>query len=1039
MLNPGKDWGSMFKYNTLAPIVAKNQSWEITMGDLTNTSVFVQFWRGWQTNANGTSYFWPRGIKYWTPRYLYSAMLPTQAYWYGQWIDVTTQDWEIRVAKTVKAGVTLPGWEKITAWAIDNNTANKTLLYAGSAGTGCKIYVSDDQWDTWNTLIDINAELWTNHVWIRQLLLIKDKKCKKLVIIAGQIGTGQSAHLYTYSLSDFYGFDLCKHESGKFYDSNTNEESRYPETPSHIHLTTIPQSTITYSAVADSLTVKSFIQVHDISWANMLMVDGLSVDDIAALRQSDSVGIWPRTGTPSISKCNILFLNDTMAPLEYKVSEDKVISVPWQAMVIQYFSVDYTKSYQLYLYNKITVSSATDCRPGMILSAGIDLYKIYKISSTTLYINHHISNSDLTYTGWTFTFTTDSYKTVFDVTWITGKSILWVKYKKGSTIFSVVDEFSSNSNERTLFYKDYHMYSAPQKFTAAPTVIVADKDIWASSAQADLEHLQICGVAPGSATDLHNVVQIMKLGYDETISDPDEYIGAILYYPTEKYQYQFITLQLFTIKDQRLRKSQTSNIRDYQTYYSTYTWASVDVDHSYANNKKYTTQWFDEDIPTTMAAIYDSAQWPIPISIGYDEISNSSYFSTFKRIGWDTIAIWKANKDWVTKEIDIPGPWYATGVEYANNKVFFCSKNYGRIYTYMTQTSYGNTVTQTKYEVISMQKYNSTKKIMEEQDYSNLLNGTIYEWSYVCVSDIDWTIYAYDSINEIYPFSEKWCIEDMATNQSGVSVNVIIPLGDRLLMQADNSKIRTLDQANDIRNKAFLVSSIYGAYLWSVKKNWIQAKIIINNQAIVWSKWQKFRLAVSFDNGVSFNYLSKVIGKPFLADDFYNTTTFNANYEYSWADLIWTDKNEMRFRYPYESISKRMCYKIEIYPWTCKYSDEIIVSHIENQYLLQSFKELLLQLDIYLRPKAQLLDKSFEHEPDAHRKKIDFLQTVWDEQRKCEVSMPRWAKYYWIPFAVPGTGNDWFSISSIDIEPGKKDMDRATYSVQMSFKTIIKL
>lgn len=165
--------------------------------------------------------------------------------------------------------------------------------------------------------------------------------------------------------------------------------------------------------------------------------------------------------------------------------------------------------------------------------------------------------------------------------------------------------------------------------------------------------------------------------------------------------------------------------------------------------------------------------------------------------------------------------------------------------------------------------------------------------------------------------------------------------------------------------------------------------MVVNNQVLIGDQNQKFRLAVSFDNGNTFFNLPRVLGLPFIPDDFYNTSTFDTDYEYSYNDLIGDDKNEMRFRYPYESLSKRMTYKIEIYSGNCTDQDQIVFSHIEHQYLLQSFKELFLQLDMFLRPKLKLLDGSYEHEPNAHRNKLAFLQTLWNEQHKCELKMPR--------------------------------------------------
>jgi|GEM_PF-6080513 hypothetical protein len=67
----------------------------------------------------------------------------------------------------------------------------------------------------------------------------------------------------------------------------------------------------------------------------------------------------------------------------------------------------------------------------------------------------------------------------------------------------------------------------------------------------------------------------MKLGYDQTSGDPEEYVGAIVYYPSDKYQFHFVPMQVLALKDSRLWDKDTNlyltteySHTDYQYYYT---------------------------------------------------------------------------------------------------------------------------------------------------------------------------------------------------------------------------------------------------------------------------------------------------------------------------------------------------------------------------------------------------------------------------------------------------------------------------------------
>lgn len=94
----------------------------------------------------------------------------------------------------------------------------------------------------------------------------------------------------------------------------------------------------------------------------------------------------------------------------------------------------------------------------------------------------------------------------------------------------------------------------------------------------------------------------MKLGYDQTSGDPEEYAGAIVYYPNDKYQFHFVPLQVLALKDTRLRDKKTTVYSGASSGYtyneSGYYYTKRTYRLQGLLEKRYSTQGFDEDIPT---------------------------------------------------------------------------------------------------------------------------------------------------------------------------------------------------------------------------------------------------------------------------------------------------------------------------------------------------------------------------------------------------------------------------------------------------------
>jgi len=124
-----------FSVNTLSSLAAKIAQWEETMWDLTNQSVFIQYNWAWHIALETREFVWPSWIKYRSPSFNYSKLLPTWAYWYWKTVDTTSQPWEIRiwpVAKEIEPSLDPDDiisahsicWDQLFVWL-----QNKPIIY----------------------------------------------------------------------------------------------------------------------------------------------------------------------------------------------------------------------------------------------------------------------------------------------------------------------------------------------------------------------------------------------------------------------------------------------------------------------------------------------------------------------------------------------------------------------------------------------------------------------------------------------------------------------------------------------------------------------------------------------------------------------------------------------------------------------------------------------------------------------------------------------------------------------------------------------
>ena len=241
----------------------------------------------------------------------------------------------------------------------------------------------------------------------------------------------------------------------------------------------------------------------------------------------------------------------------------------------------------------------------------------------------------------------------------------------------------------------------------------------------------------------------------------------------------------------------------------------------------------------------------------------------------------------------------------------------------------------------------------------------------------------------------------------------------------------------------YLVSSVYGRYMWSIKKNWVRSKVLVNEpldtNGVPVDIGQRIRFAVSYDGGKSYHYIAKELDHPLIPLDYGNPVP--AAYEISFADFEWDIKDEAVFWFPrLPANSHTISYRVEIYQDSLDFKENFVIKHVEVQYLLNNFKEYILQLMLQLQPRQWLLDKSIEQVRLTHKKKLDFIKTVREGWHKCRLTMPWGETIYVVPFSGGGWnfwwGTDWYWLSISNIEPARNDLNSLIYMVNMTFKSI---
>jgi len=432
------------------------------------------------------------------------------------------------------------------------------------------------------------------------------------------------------------------------------------------------------------------------------------------------------------------------------------------------------------------------------------------------------------------------------------------------------------------------------------------------------------------------------------------------------------------------------------------------------------TAWWEQDTFPYWTTVWNSVtnfwlvwakSW-IPNYRWYD--SNSAIYVWLYDMNWWNISkLYKLNNvsgsEALTFLVDVPECSNANWMVYNNWFLFFNANPEWKVFRYNISSN----------QLVFEEVY----KQWDEDVY--LTWWVIYNSRYYTINPINNVAYAWDTI--WLTFKESFSVPVWTF---GIRYDILINLWDRLIIET-NLNHQTYKYVRwQYADRGYLVSSIYWAYLGSVKKNWLYAKVFINKQSEDY--WQKIRLAVSFDWWETFHYLPKTLWSPTIPDNF--DWTVASDYEFGYSDFIWDNKNELLFWFPYDSITYNVCYKIEMFKWTAPIS-EFNISQIELHYQLYTFKEYYMTYNFKLVPKMTRLDWSITQTYDEHLRKFEFLKTIWREWRKVQITLPWWEKLIAVPFAPAQTWSDWFVVTALDTDQVKKDIANIWYLVNMSFKS----
>jgi len=301
-----------FSVATLPSVVPKQSMGETTAGDLSNTSVFVQYsWAGQSTSEWGGGAVWPSWVKYWTPTYNYSATLPTWSYWYSSGVDVLDQQWEIRLWWEVTEKVS--NW---TGWDLYRHVVYGTTAYA-CAPNSWEVYSTTNGYD-WTLLTD---------TWVDKIVNLSVHENERVKALFIHWLVWDETKIFRYSLVD------------DWYYFGTNPLRAIPsadaviKAPVNLELTDCPNPVINVSSTEDIL--------NSAEWMMYTLHEDIKVVQFTANDKANMCVGLKRVLVWSSDE-SIFFINNTISSQLYRAWSDYKFTVPANSIVVRSNQVDWT-------------------------------------------------------------------------------------------------------------------------------------------------------------------------------------------------------------------------------------------------------------------------------------------------------------------------------------------------------------------------------------------------------------------------------------------------------------------------------------------------------------------------------------------------------------------------------------------------------------------------------------------------------------------------------------------------------------------------
>lgn len=907
-----------FSIQTLNNWAQKIQQWEITTADLTNNNVFEQYNWSWHIAFETRQFVWPDWIKYRSPSFNYSQILPTWAYWKWYWVDTITQPGEIRLWKAIQQ--------------LENNIWERVQCYCPVGGDiylwmrdSAKIYRYYYDWTNWTYELAVDlTDKWYNR--IRSINYNpKYTTDKVLNIVAYDWG---KADAYLYWITD------NEYRIDKYWEDNTwNKAIIHFSWQIQIEI----RSQDTYSETISAIWPSTEIEYND--WTQdrrMFHIWWLSTTFTDNCFPWDYLNFYDINGNPVTYK---------------EVSWWADYYFKWRVYAVAQWHIWLEKendtNWDFYMLNSdvATIKITTT-------------QQIAKVTSWTLWLN---------WPRWFMEYKTD--------TW----------------------EYIRITHYWKRIWDKCHMFAWEARI---PAQEVIPNEYWPTS---------LC----------HTNLSWYTFTWEEFVFLKDD----------------ILTPWLYSLTPTRLHLvNQWYTNLDIYHFWFDYDWANI------------WNQWFIRQYwQNIYEIIVDYYSWKVAWWMYYNcsyEYTTDNFAILFNSVKtsylqyflWNNYydSIWYYN-DWVftivlpskvdpnssSVDVDIyTSSWvFATSWTYSN---LFSISAINYLYSLREENWYYLGVSYDTWEIIrayySWWRVVNKEKIWTYNNWDTIVAWELYQWKYYVMYNNNLIQYDYYNNSMVTIASYSW---DMYATYMWI-------MADYLVFDDTISWLYWFYNTNKYVNQWYLISSIYDWYVWWVDKTWTYAVVRTNKQYI--DKWQKIRLAISYDQWQNFYYLPKLLWLSFASDDFNNT--IDSSYECDFSDL---DKwEEAVFFFPDDFKSKHICYKLELYRWTAEV-EEFVVREIWLYYLLNTETEYYINLWLLLQPAQELIDWSIEQPRDKHLDKLSFLKDIYLYKKKVLLKLPWWEEIYCIPYWVQSW---WLTITNFTPREWKKHLKEQWFIVNIALKSM---